>query len=198
MALTEIEFELSATQYRAMGYPGIKQGEPLTAVLETAILFPDPTVESWFVVQKEPWPARLARVAPATYAFAGQIEAAEIGREEGAEIATLLVRCGDIPLRVTCAPGEDGRLPFGVWETRYLTGISHIYGVVEDDFATAVGQSIDLTIWSFRRLILTPGDAVFGQWYESDQLAPTPFPYDRIIVEGRLHRQKIWARQSEE
>ncbi|MEZ4677571.1 MAG: hypothetical protein R2932_25480 [Caldilineaceae bacterium] len=37
MALTEIEFELSAAQYQLMGYPGLSQGETLTIELESGV-----------------------------------------------------------------------------------------------------------------------------------------------------------------
>jgi len=96
-----------------------------------------------------------------------------------------------VPLRVTCAGDQSGRLPFGTWETRFLTGVSRIHGLLEDDFHTAIGQSIDVTIWNFRRLSLTPGDAVFGQWHESDVLMPTPYHYDHIVIECRLHRNRV-------
>lgn len=187
----ELEFELPAVQYQLMGYPGLRQGEPLTVTLESDILLPDPAATGWFAVQKDPWPLCFTLVAPATYAFTGQIQAAELEDEDGAETAVLLVNCGAIALRVICAPRESGRLPFGTWETRFLTGVSRLHGLVEDDFQTAIGQSIDLTIWQFRRLVLTPGDAVFGRWHETDQLPPTPYHYDRIIVQGRLHRARL-------
>lgn len=187
----ELEFELPAFQYELMGYLGLKQGEPLTVTLESDVLLPDPAASSWFTVQKEPWPARFTRIAPAIYAFCGQISAAEIEKEGDEESAVLLVQCGEIPLRVTCAPDESGRLPFGTWETRYLTGVSRVHGLVEDDFHTAIGQSLDVTIWYFQRLVLTPGDAVFGQWHETDFLPPTPYHYDRIVIGCRLHRNRL-------
>ena len=183
----EIEFELPAFQHKVSGYATIRQGEPLTVTLESDILLPDPAASSWFVVQKEPLPAHFVRIAPATYAFSGQISAAELEKEEGEERATLLVQCGEIPLRVTCAADESGRLPFGTWETRFLTGVSRVHGLVEDDFRTAIGESIDVTLWNVRRLVLTPGDAVFGQWHETDRLMPTPYEYDRVVLECRLH-----------
>ena len=186
----ELEFELSALQFEWMGYVGLKQGEPLTVTLESDVLLPDPAASSWFAVQKESWPTRFERIAPATYAFAGQIEAAEIENTNGSETAVLLVKCGEIPLRVICAPEENGRLPFGTWETRFLTGVSRIHGLVEDDFQTSIGQSVDVTIWHVLRLVLTPGDAVFGQWHESDQLMPTPYRYDRVVIQSRLHRTR--------
>jgi len=187
----ELEFELPAFQHKLSGFAAMKQGEPLTVTLESDILLPDPAANSWFVVQKEPLPERFVRIAPATYAFSGQIQAAEIEKDEGEERATLLVQCGEIPLRVTCAADESGRLPFGTWETRFLTGISRIHGLLEDDFHTAIGQSIDVTIWNFRRLSLTPGDAVFGQWHESDVLMPSPYHYDHVVIECRLHRNRV-------
>lgn len=187
----DIEFELPAFQHELMGYAGLKQGEPVTVTLESDVLLADPAASGWFAVQKEPLPTRFIRVAPATYAFTGQIMAAELEKSDGAETAVLLVQCGDIAVRVICAPDEEGRLPFGVWETRYLTGVSRLHGILEDDFQTAIGKPMDVTIWQFRRLVLTPGDAVFGQWYETDTLPPTPYHYDRIIIESRLHRSRL-------
>ena len=187
----ELEFELPAFQYELTGYAGMKQGEPLTVTLESDVLVPDPAASGWFAVQKEPWPVRFEHIAPATYAFTGQIVAAELETADDTETATLLVQCGDIPIRVICAPAEGGRLPFGTWETRYLTGVSRLHGLIEDDFHTAIGQSVDVTIWQFRRLVLTPGDAVFGQWYETALLPPTPYRYDRILIQSRLHRPRL-------
>src|SRR5689334_23006604 len=116
MALTEIEFELPAQQYASMGYPGLKQGEVLTIILDAGVLLPDPAADGWFTVQQPPLPARFKQVGAATYAFSGQIQEADIIKEAGEESATLLVLCGGVPLRVTCAPQADGRLPFGTWE----------------------------------------------------------------------------------
>jgi hypothetical protein len=193
MTLPEIEFELPALQYQRMNYPGLKPGELLTVILDAGVLLPDPAAPSWFTVQKEPLPSRFQQVGPALYAFTGQIKAADIMKEGGEESATLLVACGDVPLRVTCAPQEDGRLPYGTWETRYLTGYGLIQGIVEEEFTTSIGQPVDVTIWNFRRLVLTPGDAVFGEWYKTDQLTPTFYPYDRVLVTARLHRLKVGA-----
>jgi hypothetical protein len=100
----------------------------------------------------------------------------------------LLVTCGAIPIRLTCAPQADGRLPYGAWETRYLTGYGRLQGIVEDDFATAVGTTVDVIIWGFQRLILTPGDPVIGEWRATDLLTPTPYLYDRLFITARLHR----------
>lgn len=191
VTLTEIEFELSNEQYKRMGYPGLSQGETLSVELETELLFPDAGTDSWFAVQKEPLIPQFVAVAPAVYAFSGQIEVAELEKEAGQERATLLVYCGDVPLRVTCGPQPDGTLPYGTWETRHLTGLSRVYGIVESSFETAVGKVLGVTIWGFRRLVLTPGDAVFGQWYESDQLPATPYIYDRVIVSARIHRNRF-------
>ena len=188
MSLMEIEFDLPAYQYELMGYPGLKQGETLSLVLDGGVLLPDPASDGWFEVQKAPLPIRFERVAPATYAFAGQITAAEINREGGEETANLLVQCGEVALRVTCAPQADGRLPWGTWETRYLTGYTRLYGIVEDDFASSIGQMLGITIWGFKRLVLTPGDPVFGAWHATDDLPPAPYAYDRILITGRLHR----------
>lgn len=198
MTLTEIEFELPAEQYQLMGYPGLTQGESFTVEFESDILFPEPGLDGWFAVQKAALAPQFLQVAPATYAFAGRIEAAEIEKavmetNEGQEQAVLLVQCGAIPLRVYCGPSEDGRLPYGTWETRYLTGLSRLRGIVESDFATAIGQPIGVTIWGVRRLVLTPGDPVFGQWHESDTLLATPFTYDRVFITARLHRNRFEA-----
>lgn len=187
----ELEFELPAFQHELTGYAGMQQGEPLTVTLESDVLAPDPAATGWFMVQKEPLPVRFIQIAPATYAFTGQIVAAELEKADGTETAILLVQCAEIPIRVLCAPEEGGRLPFGTWETRYLTGVSRLHGLIEDDFHTAIGRSVDVTIWQFRRLVLTPGDAVFGQWYETDRLPPTPYRYDRVLIQSRLHRTRL-------
>ncbi|MEZ4677570.1 MAG: hypothetical protein R2932_25475 [Caldilineaceae bacterium] len=76
-------------------------------------------------------------------------------------------------------------------EARYLTGMSRVSGIVESDFATGIGQPMGVTIWSFRRLVLTPGDPVFGQWHESESLPASPFRYDRIFITARLHRNRF-------
>lgn len=186
--LTEIEFELSAEQYKRMGYPGLTQGETLSLELETDILLPDAGTDGWFTVQPERLAPQFVQVAPAMYAFSGQIVTADIDKENGEENAVLLVQCEDLPVRVTCGPGANGKLPYGTWETRYLTGFSRIHGIVESAFATDIGQTINVTIWGFRRLILRPGDAVFGQWHQSDELPATPYLYDRVFVSARLHR----------
>jgi hypothetical protein len=184
----EIEFELSAEQYELMGYPGLKQGESLTVTLDAGILLPAPTADSWFTVRKEPWPPLLKRVAPAQYVFSGQIKAAEINRESGGEAAVMLVDCG-LPLRLMGIGADDGRLPYGTWETRYLTGYGRLQGIVEDDYATGIGQTIDVIIWGFKRLVLTPGDPIIGEWHETDRLPPTPYEYDRLIIAARPHRE---------
>jgi hypothetical protein len=188
--INEIEFELSAEQYERMGYPGLQQGESLTVTLDADYLLPDPAADAWFAVRKEPWPALFKPVAPATYIFAGQIKQAEIGYEGGEQSAVLLVDCG-LPLRVTCGSQADGRLPEGVWETRYLTGYGRVLGIVEDDFASAVGQTIDVTVWSIRRLVLTPGDPVIGEWRISESLPPVPYRYDRVLITARRHRSVL-------
>lgn len=191
MPLTEFEFELAAEQYQLMGYPGLTQGESLTVELETELLLPEPGAENWFAVQQEAVAPRFMSVAPATYAFSGQIVEAEIIREDEQESAVLLVNCGEFPLRVHCGPGLDGRLPYGTWETRYLVGVSRVQGIIESDFSTSIGQSVGVIIWGFRRLVLAPGDPVFGQWHESDTLHASPFTFDRVIVTARLHRNRM-------
>jgi hypothetical protein len=187
MSLTEIEFELPARQFSLMGYPNLRQGQPLTFQLETRVLSPS-SDESWYVLQRERLDAQYVRIGRAHYAFTGQIVEAEIVKEDEYESGALLVQCGAIPLRVLCAPGEDGRLPYGTWETRYLTGHSIIVGIVEDDFGTGVGKPVTATVWSFRRLVLNPGDSKFGEWYETDELPSTPYELDRVLITARLHR----------
>ncbi len=191
MPLAEIEFELPAEQYQRMGYPGLQQGESLTVTLDAGILLPDPAAESWYAVQKAPLVPLFKCVAPATYVFAGQIQQAELFKDAGEETAILLVDCGAVALRVTCAAQEDGRLPEGTWETRYLTGIGRLQAIVEDDFATAIGKTVDVIVWSFRRLVLTPGDPVIGEWRSTDILPPTPYHYDRVVLTCRLHRASL-------
>ncbi|MDQ3249406.1 MAG: hypothetical protein M3Q45_09425 [Chloroflexota bacterium] len=195
MALTEIEFELPALQHERMGYPPLKPGETLDVILDVGVLLPDTAADTWFAVQKETLPARFVAVGPATYAFCGQIQAADIVKDEGVEgeyeeSATLLVMCGNVPLRVTCAPQADGRLPYGTWETRYLTGYGRIQGIVEEAFSTPIGQSVGVTIWRFRRLVLTPGDAVFGEWRTTDDLPSAPYQHDRVLVTAHLHHSR--------
>lgn len=191
MALTEVEFELPAGQFELLEYPHMLQGQPLMLQLETGVLLPDPVADGWYVVTKDPLPERFVRVGRAQYAFTGRIEIADLRKDEGVETATLIVRCGEVFVRVYCAPQADGRLPFGTWETRYLTGYTRLYGVVDEDFSAAPGRQTGATIWSFRRLILTPGDPLFGEWHETPDLLPTPYLYDRICVTARLHRGAI-------
>lgn len=189
--LTEIEFDLSAQQFELMGYPALVQGQLLTVVLETSVLLPEPGAENWFTVQPERLPMRLEHVGRSQYAFSGTIEAADILHEDGMQSAALLVPCGGVPLRVLCAPQPDGKLPYGTWETRTITGLGRLYGIAEEDYSVGVGQSVDVTLWHFRRLVLQPGDAVFGQWHETDALPPTPFEYDRVVITARIHRNSI-------
>lgn len=195
MPLAEIEFELSAQQYELMGYPGLRQGETLPVVLDAGVLLPDPSADSWFAVQETPLPARLANIGPAHYAFAGQIVEADLFRTDdpvtGPQTAIVTVNCGAVAVRVTCAPQEDGLLPWGTWETRYLTGVGRLQGIVEEDYHAAVGQPLSVTIWRFRRLVLAPGDPLFGQWHETVELLPAPYRYDRVIVTARVHRDRM-------
>ena len=191
MSLAEIEFELSAHQFELMGYPGLKQGESLSLVLDAGILFPDPAADSWFAVQQEPVAAQFATIGPAQVAFAGQIVEAELFNEDDEQTGVVAVNCGDFSVRVTCAPQEDGRLPWGTWETRYLTGVCHLQGLVEEEFRSSVGRPVGVTIWRFRRLVLRPGDPLFGQWHETAALLPQPYAYDRIYVTARVHRDRV-------
>lgn len=194
MPLAEIEFELSAQQYEWMGYPGLRQGESLSLVLDAGVLLPDWNAESWFAVRQERLAANLVNIGPATYAFAGQIVQADLFRtddpETGPQTAIVAVNCGEVTVRVTCAPQDDGMLPWGTWETRFLTGVGRLQGIVEEDYHSDVGQPLGVTIWRFRRLVLAPGDPLFGQWHESVELPPLPYSYDRIIVTARVHRDR--------
>lgn len=195
MPLTEIEFELPAIQYELMGFPGLQQGQPLSLMLDAGVLLPEPSADGWFAVQKERLPLSFVHIGHASYAFTGQITEADLTKEgsgpDAEETATVLVNCGDAVLRVTCAPMTTGQLPFGTWETRYLTGYSRIQGIVEDDFSSPIGQPVGVTIWNLRRLVLTPGDPLFGQWHETDSLPPTPYTYDRILIRARIHRNQL-------
>jgi hypothetical protein len=192
MSLAEIEFDLSAQQFEWMGYPLLRQGQSLDVQVESSVLLPEAGAESWYAVQKEPLADQLQQVGRGVYAFAGQISQAELLKDaDGMATATLLVRCGVAPVRVLCAPQADGLLPEGTWETRYLAGVSRLHGLVEEDFSTAVGERIGVILWGFRRLVLTPGDAAFGRWVETDELLPAPYVYDRVVVTARIHRATI-------
>lgn len=191
MALTEIEFELSAQQFAAMNYPHLRQGQSLDVQLETGVWLPEPGAEGWYAVRAEPLTAQLTRVERATYALAGQISDADIVLDaEGLESGALIVQTGAAPVRVMVGPGAEGRLPYGTWETRYLAGVGRLYGVVEEDFSAGVGARVGVIVWGFQRLVLTPGDSAFGTWYESVELLPAPYTYDRVIVNARLHRTR--------
>ena len=191
MALREIEFELSPHQFEMMGYPHLQQGQALDVQLQFGELLPEPGTEAWYTVRAEPLTPQLLQVERGTYAFAGQIVQADIVKEEGLETAALVVQCGEVPVRVLCAPQSDGTLPYGTWETRYIVGTGRLLGIVEEDFSIAVGERIGVTIWGFQRLILRPDDAAFGQWHESVELPPSPFPYDRVVVAARIHRGRM-------
>lgn len=191
MALSEIEFELTAEQFELMGYPHLRQGQSLDVQLETGVLMPTPPGEGWYAVQKEPLAARLVQVERGFYAFAGQIAQAEIVDDDGYRTAALIVECGGAPLRVICAPQEDGSLPYGTWETRYLSGYGRVLGVVEEDFHHSVGKRVGVIIWQVHRLALAPGDPNFGQWHEAVELLPVPFIYDRVVITARVHRSVL-------
>src|SRR5215216_4849672 len=167
MVLTEIEFELSPQQFELMGYPHLRQGQPLDVQLQTGELTPEPGADAWYAVRQEALSPQLIQVGRGLYAFAGQIEQADIIRDEGFETAALVVQCGVAPVRLLCGPQADGVLPYGAWETRYVTGTGRLYGVVEEDFTVGVGERIGVTIWGFHRLVLAPADPAFGQWHES-------------------------------
>jgi hypothetical protein len=191
MALAEIEFELSPQQFEMMGYPHLRQGQPLDVQLQTGELLPEPGADGWYAVRPEALTPQLVQLGRGLVAFAGQISQAELVKDEGLETAALVVACGVAPLRVLCAPQEDGTLPYGTWETRYVAGSGRLYGLVEEDFAVGVGERIGVTIWSFQRLILSPGDPAFGEWHESVELLPSPYRYDRVVVTARIHRRGI-------
>lgn len=191
MPLDEIEFELSAEQYAQMGYPGLRQGQPLSLLLDGGLLLPEAGALTWYTVQQEPLTPRFVRTGPAQYAFCGKIRAAELSKVDGVQRGVLLVDCGIAPVRVTTLAQADGTLPWGTWETRFICGHLLLEGLVEDAFAEGVGEAVGATIWSFRRLMLTPGDQSFGAYYESDALLPQPFVYDRLFVTARLHRDRV-------
>ncbi len=189
MALKQIEFCLQAEQFELMDYPNLLQGQTLNIQLETDSLAPDANADSWYAVQSERLTHRFVKCGPGRAAFAGQVEDADLIEVDGMQGATLIVNCGGLPLRVYCGPADDGRLPFGTWETRYISGISRINGVVEEDYSLP-GKRVDVTVWSFRRLVLSPGDALFGQWHDSFDLPPAPYQYDRVLVTARVHRSR--------
>jgi hypothetical protein len=191
MPLDELEFELSAEQYAAMGYPGLRQGQPLALLLDGGLLLPEAGALTWYAVQKEPLPPRLVRTGPAQYAFCGQIRAAELLKDGDMQRGVLLVDCGIAPVRVTCLAQEDGTLPWGTWETRYISGHLLLEGLAEDSFAAGIGEMVGVTAWHFRRLMLTPGDPHFGDFHETDSLLPQPYVYDRLFVTARLHRARV-------
>ena len=150
---------------------------------------------NWYAVTPDPLPQRFVKTGPATWAFCGRIVEAELEKEgagvEAIESAVLLVECDGVPLRVTCAAQSDGMLPFGTWETRTISGQTLLAGILEDDFASGIGETIGITAWGFKRLVLTPGDAHFGEWIESDKLLPTPIGLDRILVTARMHKRTV-------
>lgn len=195
MALTEIEFELSAYQQELAGFPSIVQGQPLTVILDGGILLPDIGAANWYSVTPDALPQRFVRTGPATYAFCGKIVEAELEKDgeglEAIESAVLLVECGGVPIRVTCAAQSNGMLPFGTWETRTISGHAPITGMLEDDFASGIGETIGVSAWGVRRLVLTPGDLHFGEWRESESLLPSPIGYDRVLITARIHRRTI-------
>jgi hypothetical protein len=168
----------------------LQQGQPLDVQLQSSELAPEPGADAWYFVRAEPLAPQLIQVGRGIYAFAGKIEQADIVREEGFETAALVVQCGVAPVRLLCAPQDDGTLPYGTWETRYVVGTGRLYGIVEEDFSVPVGERIGVTIWGFQRLILAPADPAFGQWYESVELLSTPYQFDRVLVRARIHRNR--------
>ena len=188
--LPQIEFELSAEQFALMGYPRLQQGLPLTAVLDGGVLLPQPGPDPWYAVQKEPLTSRFTQIGPALYAFAGQIIEADI-QYGSAQMAVVVVDCGFVTLRVACAPNDDGVLPEGTWETRHAAGFAPVQAIVEESFSSPVGRTVDLSMWGFRRLLLSPNDSAFGTWHPSSEIPPAPFTCDRLLIQARVHRQGI-------
>ncbi len=45
--------------------------------------------------------------------------------------------------------------PDGTWETRLSTGYAHLQGIVEESSIRRLVNPIGVTIWHFRRLVLT-------------------------------------------
>ena len=188
--LPQIEFELSSEQFSLMGFPRLQQGLPLTAVLDGGVLLPQAGPEPWYAVQKEPLTKRFTQIGPALYAFAGQIVEADI--EYGSvQMAVVAVDCGIVTLRVAFAPNDDGVLPDGTWETRYAAGFAPVQAIVEESFASPVGRTVDLSLWGFRRLLLSPNDSAFGSWHPSSEIPPTPYTHDRLLIQASVHRQGI-------
>ncbi len=62
---------------------------------------------------------------------------------------------------------------------------------LEEDYQAGVGRPIGVTVWSFRRLVLTPGDTLFGQWHTATAWLPQPYRYDRGSVTARVHRSGL-------
>ena len=186
--LPQIEFELSAEQFSLMGFPRLQQGLPLSAVLDGGVLLPEPGPDPWYAVQKEPLTSRFTQIGPALYAFAGQIVEADI-QYGSTQMAVVVVDCGFVTLRVACAPNSDGVLPEGTWETRYAAGFAPVQAIVEESFTSPVGRTVDVSMWEFRRLLLSPDDSAFGTWHTSSEIPPAPFTRDRLLIQARVHRQ---------
>ena len=181
--LPQIEFELSAEQFALMGFPKLQQGLPLTAVLDGGVLLPQPGPDPWYAVQQEPLTPRFTQIGPALYAFAGQIVEADIQYGSN-QMAVIVVDCGIVTLRVACAPNDDGVLPEGTWETRYAAGFAPVQAIVEESFSSPVGRTVDLSMWGFRRLLLSPNDSAFGTWHPSSEIPPAPFTSDRLLIQA--------------
>ncbi len=186
--LPQIEFELSAEQFSLMGFPRLQQGLPLSAVLDGGVLLPEPGPDPWYAVQKGPLTSRFTQIGPALYAFAGQIVEADI-QYGSSQMAVVVVDCGFVTLRIACAPNSDGVLPEGTWETRYAAGFAPVQAIVEESFTSPVGRTVDVSMWEFRRLLLSPDDNAFGTWHTSSEIPPAPFTCDRLLIQARVHRQ---------
>lgn len=187
MPLPQIEFELPLSQLEILGYPPLRQGQPLSLVLDGGVLLPDTEAEFWYQVSSQRLPRQLVPLGLAIYAFSGTVtEAAiEYGQEQHAILA---VDCGPATIRIACAPQADGTLPYGTWETRSMVGMVYLRGLPEDSFPGGIGPNTDVTISRFRRLVLTPGDPHFGEWHEEVALPGAPVDHHRIYVVARVHR----------
>ena len=109
--MSEIVFELSASQYELMGYPVLRQGHSLDLILDAGLLFPEVDAPNWYKVRPEPLTPCLSHVARGRYAFAGQIQEDELEKVDGGEEAILLGDCGDVSGSVGCSAQADGALP---------------------------------------------------------------------------------------
>ena len=126
-----------------MDYPHLRQGQSLDVQIETGVLLPDAGSEGWYAVQKEPLEPQLHQVARASYAFAGQIDQAELSKDEdGMASATLH---GALWRRAAAgAVCAGGRWTTARWHMgdALSGGLGRLHGLVEENFSTAVGTRI--------------------------------------------------------